>query len=1105
VQALTTPTNFAPGDESGVDAYEVFVTNSGAQVTDDSPITITDTLPAGLEVKSAETHTVRGEINTHGEEATNFCKTQVTSEVSTVTCEVSDALEPLAEPAKVYPGEQLIVIIHVKVPSSAAGSLVNKVTVEGGGANPSASSGTRNKATGEEASAGFEEFHSVATGPDGQLISGADSHPYQYTTTFATNTELSPPASITQARPAPPVRPAQGNLRDIEVALPPGMIGNPTATSRCTAQEFLTIHGNGQFDPNECPVASAVGVVALHQLDAVADGLQVPLYNLVPARGMPAQLGFEVLGLPFYIDARLRSDGDYGITAYLHNIAEVKRATAAQVTIWGVPADPSHDRQRGRCLELGTPCAAGVEQRPFWRLPSSCAGTLATTMSFDTWLNPGAFLDSTSTEPPPTACDQPPFSPTVEVKPTTSVADAPSGLHFDLHLPQKANEAPEGLGEADLRDTTVTLPPGLLVNPSSADGLAGCSEAQIGYQGVKEGRPSFSAEPSACPDAAKLGTVEVDTPLVDHPLPGAVYLARQSENPFGSLLAVYIVVDDPISGVIVKLPGKVTPDPLTGQLTTTVSESPQVSFEDFKLDFFGGARAPLATPSLCGAYTTTSDLKPWSSPFRPDATPSSGFVVSSGAGGGPCSSAALPFAPSFSAGTTSPQATGYSSFTTTISRADGEQKLGGISITTPPGLLGVLKGVPLCPEPLAAKGQCAPASQIGETVVAAGVGPSPFWVHGGRVYLTGPYNGGPFGLSIVVPAVAGPFNLGNVVVRSSIRVDPHTGQISVVSDPLPQMIDSVEGLHSGIPSDIRTVNVTIDRPDFIFNPSNCSPLTVTGTITSATNASAGVSSPFHATDCASLPFHPTLEARTGGKATKANGAGLTIRVTSSRGQANIAKTDLTLPVALPARLSTIQKACLAAVFEANPAACGEGSLIATATVHTPLLNNPLTGPGYLVSHGGAAFPDVEFVLQGEGITLILDGVTDIKKGITYSRFETLPDAPIETFEAVLPTGPHSALTANVPAKAKYSLCGSGLVMPTVITGQNGAVIAQNTKIKLTGCAKVKTLTRAQKLARALKQCQKKPKKNRAACTRQARKQYGPAAKKQGKKKNMGSR
>ena len=424
----------------------------------------------------------------------------------------------------------------------------------------------------------------------------------------------------------------------------------------------------------------------------------------------------------------------------------------------------------------------------------------------------------------------------------------------------------------------------------------------------------------------------------------------------------------------------------------------------------------------------------------------------------------------------------------TFSRQDGEQQLSGVQVTMPSGLLGRIAGIPQCPEPHADRGECGEGSLLGEATTAVGPGEDPYWVNGGKVYLTGPYNGGPFGLSIVVPTTAGPFTLtgnagvGREVVRASIRVNPNTAQITVLSDPLPSMLE-------GVPLDIRTVNVTVNRPGFMLNPTSCEALKVEGTLAGAQGASAVVSSPFKAAGCAGLPFHPTLEASTQGSASKANGANLIVRVSSpGLGQADIAKTDLALPKALPSRLTTIQKACVAAVFEANPASCDEGSVIGYATVHTPLLNSPLAGPAYLVSHGGAAFPDIEIVLQGEGITIVLDGKSDIKEGVTYARFESVPDAPFTTFETVLPTGPHSALTANVAESKHFDLCGENFAMPTTIVAQNGAVIEQETKVAIEGCgavkgAKVKKLTLAQQLNKALAQCRKQHKRSKTKRTR----------------------
>jgi hypothetical protein len=622
----------------------------------------------------------------------------------------------------------------------------------------------------------------------------------------------------------------------------------------------------------------------------------------------------------------------------------------------------------------------------------------------------------------------------------------------DLRVPQ--TNSPGTLATPELRDATVTLPQGLATSPSAADGLRGCSEAEIALS---------SDGPPSCPDASQIGTAEVHTPLLDHTLAGAVYLGTPECNPCndadaasGRMLRLFIAINDPKTGVVVKLAGTASASPQTGQLTATFKNNPQLPFDDLQLRFKDGPRAPLATPQKCGVFTTASDLVPWSSPETPDATPSSSFGVDWDGAGGGCPTA-LPFAPSFAAGTVLPKAGAYSPFTLTLTRADREQDLSQIQLRMPPGLLGMLSRVPLCGEPQAALGSCSQASRIGTTTVAAGPGSHPFYLSA-PVYLTGPYDGAPFGLTVALPAVAGPFNLGLVVVRAAITVDPHTSAVTVTSGALPQII-------AGVPVRLRTVNVTVDRPGFIFNPTSCSEQAVTGVIASAQGAAAAVSSPFAVGGCTSLPFHPSFTVSTQARTSKALGASLDVKVAQRPGEAAIHKVEVSLPLALPSRLTTLQKACTEGQFEANPAGCPAGSDVGIAMARTPLLNAPLTGPAYLVSHGGAAFPDLVIVLQGEGITIDLVGNTDIRKGVTFSRFEAVPDAPLSSFELYLPEGPHSVLAANLPAGANGSLCTARLVMPTTITGQNGARIRQSTKLKVTGCEKVKRKTNRSRTAR----------------------------------------
>jgi hypothetical protein len=708
------------------------------------------------------------------------------------------------------------------------------------------------------------------------------------------------------------------------------------------------------------------------------------------------------------------------------------------------------------------------------------------------------------------------FAPTIEVQPETSATSTPTGLHLDLHIPQE--ETGGSPDTANLKNAALTLPEGMAVNPSFFSGiLAGCSATQIGLEPVSD----QGQEPS-CPEASKIGEVEISTPSIAHPLSGVMYLAAQEENPFHSLLAVYVVIDDPANNTVIKLPVQIELGEEgvlngleLGQLRVTFVNSSQFPFEEIKLNFFGGPTALLVTPASCGIETTSTEETSWSSEAA--ATPSSGFEINQGCG-------APGFSPVWAAGLANGQAGAYTQYAMVFSRNDSEQDLEGVEVTFPPGLDPHIAGVPLCGNAEANAGSCPSSSQIGAIIVAAGAGPDPVSLPG-KIYLTGPYNGAPFGEVAEIPAVIGtppiPFNLGAVAVRGSIRVNRLTARVSIVSDPFPSILD-------GVPLRIRSVTVEVNRPGFLSNPTSCEPLAINATLTSTQGTSAPVSSPSKATNCQSLPFKPIVTVSTQGKTSKADGASLSVKVTANPGEANIRKFDVQLPLALPARLTTLNKACTEAQFNANPAGCPAASDVGTATIHTPLLSAPLTGPAYFVSHGGAAFPNLEIVLQGEGITIDLVGNTDIKNGISYAKYETLPDAPFSTFEFNAPQGPYSILTANTnlcdPTKtvtikkrvtahvhghAKHvtktitSIVPEALVEPTTIIGQNGAVITQNTKIEVTGCPKAKkaTMTRVQKLAKALKACRKvKRKSKRVKCVRQARKRYAPVEKTSKKKK-----
>ena len=763
--------------------------------------------------------------------------------------------------------------------------------------------------------------------------------------------------------------------------------------------------------------------------------------------------------VPVILDTSVRTGGEYGVTVTSSDISQMASLVGIRFTFWGVPGDPRHDNTRGwDCMFETGPCpgSAALAPPPLLGMPATCSQPFETTVRGDSWEAPG--LPAQQIEPVtyqlPAAldgCNHLPFEPSLTVAPDIPDGSSSTGLTVGVHVPQTATLNPKGLAESTLKDTTVALPQGVGINPGGADGLQACSEAQIGFTGVEAGSGLDLFTPSLpepfCPDASKIGTVKISTPLLPHPLEGAVYLAAQDANPFDSLVAMYIVARDPSSGVLVKLPGAVHLDEQTGQVVATFENTPDLPFEDLEMHFFGGERAPLGTPDQCGTYRTEAAFTPWSG--NEAVHPASTFDITSGPSGKPCSSP-LPFAPTLTAGTTSIQAGGFSPFTMTMSREDGNQDLQSIQLHMPPGLLGTLSSVKLCAEAQANAGTCGPESLIGHTTVSVGLGGHPFSVTGGEVFITGSYQGAPFGLSIVNPAKAGPFDLGNVVVRARIEVDPTTSALTITTDPsgpyaIPHIID-------GIPLQIQHVNVSIDRPAFTFNPTNCSPLAVTGTLGSAQGASAALSVPFQVTNCAVLAFKPKLEASTSGRPSRANGTSLHVALTYPAGpyDANIAKVKVELPKALPSRLTTLQKACTAAVFEADPANCPAASIVGRATATTPVLPVALSGPAYFVSHGGEAFPSLIVVLQGYGVTVHLVGSTFIsKQGITSSTFKTVPDVPVGSFELTLPQGPYSALTANT------NLCKAKLAMPTEFLGQNGALIKTTTRIATSGCPKAK--------------------------------------------------
>jgi hypothetical protein len=868
----------------------------------------------------------------------------------------------------------------------------------------------------------------------------AGSHPYALTATFELNTTTNSEGRLA----------SDGDLADLAVELPPGVVVDPLAVPRCGTEEFATVDaGTGE---DGCPNASAVGVLAVENVTpstlAERKVSLYPIYDLTPAQSSAGLFGAMVAGVPTYLTPSIRTGSDYGLTVAMKGIPQDVHVLGSTVTFWGVPAESAHDQERGDCIQSHESCPASGSPKPLITLPTQCLTPPTALLRADSWQEPGDF--SAVASDPITggaqalmACEGLGFSPSFSAEAESSIADAPTGLTLHIRIPQ--SEDPSGLAEAGLEDATVSLPLGMTLNLSRAGNMVGCP---------LEGPEAInldSSQPAGCPQASKIGVAKIKTSILAEELLGDVYVAQQGNlpgngtNPFKSAFAVYIAAEG--EGVVVKLPAEVRANPQTGLLTMQVGPNPvtgqafapQLPLEEVEVEFSGGAEGDLITPSACGSFTAGALLTPWNG--AAPATLADEFQITQR-----CAKA---FTPSFSSGMVDKRANAYSTFTTTLIRQDGEQELKGISITAPPGLQATLKGLVLCAEPQASLGTCGADSLIGEATSSVGAGPNPFTIGGGKVYLTGPYKGAPFGLSFMMPAIAGPFDLGPegrpLVTRAAIQIDPITGQNTIVTDPTGPY--SIPSILEGVLPQIKAVNVTINRPEFTFNPTKCAPQSITGVITSTQGTTASVSTPFEATNCASLPFSPKLRASTVGHPSRANGIGFHVKIVQGvAGEANAQSVKVDLPKQLPSRLTTLQKACLVSVFEANPANCPPGSIVGTANAVTPLLPVTMTGPAYFVSHGGAKFPELVIVLQGYGVTIVLHGETFISKaGITSSTFAQIPDAPVSSFELDLPAGKNSALGAH------GNLCAVPLRTPTTIVAQNGIVIKEDPKIKVGGC------------------------------------------------------
>ncbi|MGB7159237.1 MAG: hypothetical protein WBD40_14305 [Tepidisphaeraceae bacterium] len=852
----------------------------------------------------------------------------------------------------------------------------------------------------------------------------AGSHPAEASTTIAFNDHFD--AELSAAHPfLPPVFMPDDSVRTIHVELPPGFVGNPTAAERCTDTQLAQ---NGPGTLTECPPDSQVGTVRIAgpiiNFPFSPGDPGVPVYNMVPPPGVPGAFGFRVGDLvPVHLRASVRSDSDYGLSIDIPDINQSVPILNTSLTFWGVPADPSHDAER-----KGGPTDA--PRRAFLTNPTSCNGPVETRLTVTSWpggVDRSRFLThlpapDQATLVGPENCDRLPFDISVDARPLTRKAATPSGYVFDLSIPQ--SDAPAGLAQAHLKKAVVRLPQGVSISPTAAAGLAACSDAQSGV--------GTNNDPS-CPEAAKVGTLTVDTPLLDEQMKGAIYIAEPKP---GNIFRLLLVAKGP--GVVLKLPGTVTPDPKTGQLTATFDNNPQLPFSNLHLEFKDGPRAPLSNPSQCGTYTTTAEMTAWSGKTT---VSTSSFSLSRDGNGAPCP--VHGFNPSFSAGLMNPTAGASSTFSLTFARGDEDQTLRDITVDMPEGLTGVLASADLCGEAQASAGTCGERSRIGSTTAGAGQGTNPFFVPG-RVYITGPYKGAPFGMSIVVPVIAGPFDLGTIVVRAAVFVDRQTARLRIVSDPLPTIVE-------GVPLLVRKVNITVDKPGFMLAPTSCAPKRISGLISSNEGGSASVGSRFQVGSCGALPYRPRLALKIGDKKHRRaeSTAPLAVTLTMPRGDANNKSATVTLPKNVNSRLAALRGAC--SVEAARARSCGRGAVVGTAVAVTPLLRDPLTGPVYIVRTVGNRLPDLWVALRGQVEFDLIARVRVTRSLQLRTTFGEIPDVPVTKFRLNFISG------RNAPIGLVRGICSArvrrDMVADLSLRAQNGRLVSRAQKMSIAGCGR----------------------------------------------------
>jgi hypothetical protein len=882
-----------------------------------------------------------------------------------------------------------------------------------------------------QAAFGIESFSAGAFNKDGSVDLQAGSHPYEYKLSFTMNQD-------SKGKP-------EGALRDLVVDLPPGLVGNPQAVPRCRAVDF-----EGQAP--HCPGNTVIGV-AVFQLKGIV--AHEAVYNLTPPLGVPASIGTSLLENNSFQEASLRS-GDYGVSVADITIPTSKEIQSITETIWGVPPDPGHDEER-RCLDsngVRVPgCSSDIVPTPFLTLPTSCDAPLKTTLSVDSVESPGdiftrsgfdsksAFsLNEGGEVAAQNGCESVPFSPKVAALPTSRLAESGAGLDFELRLPSIDHESPGGIAETEPKKVELALPEGVTVNPSAAEGIGVCSQQQYEAEAI-------DTEPGeGCPEASKLGSLVAHTPLLEEAVEGSLYLAKPYDNPTNSLIGLYIVARAKDRGILIKQAGKVEPDSKTGQLISTFDNLPPLPYSDFRLHFREGGRAPLVTPPTCGSFKSVAKLSPFSNPNQPLSV-NAFFQVEHGVDGGPCPSGGAPFNPGFEAGTNNNNAGSFSPFYMRLTRKDGDQDLTKFAAKLPPGMVAKLAGTTECPDANIAIAKtktgiqeqgspsCPASSQIGRVLAGAGVGSVLTYVPG-KVYLAGPYNGAPLSVVGIVPAVAGPFDVGNVVTRQALRIDPRTAEVRVddaSSDPIPHIL-------AGIPLKVRDIRVYVDKPQFTLNPTSCNPFAVGASLwgggqnvfSSLDDSPVSLADRFQAADCANLGFKPRLALNLKGGTRRGAHPKLTGTYTPRPGDANLKHLVLRLPHSAFLDQAHIKTICTRVQFASgagNGAGCPQGAIYGYATAYTPILEQPLQGPVFLRS-SNHNLPDFVAAFHGK-IDVEAVARIDSKNGGIRATFDETPDAPL-TKVVVKMQGAKKGLIVN-----STDLCAATHRADAQFSGQNG--------------------------------------------------------------------